>query len=214
MHVEQFCWRYHKDFFTQHQFPFVEGLTPAELRMGSFPCPLQRHQQLRLGGGACRPARRARTEPRARVTAWSWVSSSTARAACGRGWPVTSPISTAAWTTSTTCSSPAQPSRWLRALSASFTATGMRPGYVTQRFAEAHVHPPIPDDRYPWVQYNSWKYGKEIDEAQQLAVLGTLRRAGHGSGRARPGLVARHRRLARRPHQVPARPQADRRSRP
>ena len=47
----------------------------------------------------------------------------------------------------------------------------MRPGYVTQRFAEAHVHPPIPDDRYPWVQYNSWKYGKEIDEAQQLAVL-------------------------------------------
>ena len=37
MHVEQFCWRYHKDFFTQHQFPFVEGLTPAELRMGSFP---------------------------------------------------------------------------------------------------------------------------------------------------------------------------------
>ncbi len=37
MHVEQFCWRYHRDFFTQHQFPFVEGLTPAELRMGSFP---------------------------------------------------------------------------------------------------------------------------------------------------------------------------------
>ena len=63
MHVEQFCWRYHKDFFTQHQFPFVEGLTPAELRMGSFPCPLQRHQQLCLGGGAGRTTRRGRTEP-------------------------------------------------------------------------------------------------------------------------------------------------------
>jgi alpha-galactosidase len=44
-------------------------------------------------------------------------------------------------------------------------------GYATQRFAEAHVHPPLPDERYPWVQYNSWKYGQEIDEAQQLAVL-------------------------------------------
>jgi alpha-galactosidase len=44
-------------------------------------------------------------------------------------------------------------------------------GYATQRFAEAYVHPPMPDERYPWVQYNSWKYGQEIDEAQQLAVL-------------------------------------------
>ncbi len=44
-------------------------------------------------------------------------------------------------------------------------------GFATQRFAEAYVHPPMPDERYPWVQYNSWKYGQEIDEAQQLAVL-------------------------------------------
>ncbi len=45
-------------------------------------------------------------------------------------------------------------------------------GYVTQRFAEAHVHPPMPDERYPWVQYNTWGYGQNIYEAQQLAALG------------------------------------------
>lgn len=44
-------------------------------------------------------------------------------------------------------------------------------GYRTQRFAEAHVHPALPDDRYPWAQYNSWAYGQEICEAQQLEVI-------------------------------------------
>ena len=51
-------------------------------------------------------------------------------------------------------------------------------GFVTQRFAEAHVHPPLPDERYPWVQYDSWKYGQAIDEAQQLAVLERLAELG------------------------------------
>jgi alpha-galactosidase len=44
-------------------------------------------------------------------------------------------------------------------------------GYVTQRFAEAHVHPPMPDEQYPWVQYNSWGYDQDIDEVQQLAAM-------------------------------------------
>lgn len=44
-------------------------------------------------------------------------------------------------------------------------------GYVTQRFCEAHVCPPMPDDRYPWAQYNSWAYDQDIDEAQQLRAI-------------------------------------------
>lgn len=32
-------------------------------------------------------------------------------------------------------------------------------GYVTQRFTEAILAPPLPDSNYPWVQYDSWSYG-------------------------------------------------------
>jgi alpha-galactosidase len=44
-------------------------------------------------------------------------------------------------------------------------------GYATQRFSEAHVHPPMPDGRYPWAQYNSWGYGQDIHEAQQMEAI-------------------------------------------
>lgn len=44
-------------------------------------------------------------------------------------------------------------------------------GYRTQRFLEAHVCPKMPDDRYPWVQYNSWAYDQDINEEQQLAAI-------------------------------------------
>lgn len=44
-------------------------------------------------------------------------------------------------------------------------------GYVTQRFAEAYVHPPMPDSCYPWAQYNSWAYDQDINEAQQLEAI-------------------------------------------
>lgn len=43
--------------------------------------------------------------------------------------------------------------------------------YCTQRFAEAHIHPAMPDNCYPWVQYNSWAYGQDINETQQMAAI-------------------------------------------
>lgn len=52
-----------------------------------------------------------------------------------------------------------------------FTGDWDEAGYATQRFAEAFVHPPRPDGRYPWVQYNSWAYGQDICEAQQLEAI-------------------------------------------
>ncbi len=76
---------------------------------------------------------------------------------------------------------------------------------MTQRFAEAHVHPPMPDDRYPWAQYNSWGYDQEIDEAQQMEAIERCAAVGvevvvHG-----PGLGRADRRMACGPRKVPAR---------
>lgn len=44
-------------------------------------------------------------------------------------------------------------------------------GYVTQRFAEDSIHPTMPNEHYPWVQYNSWAYGQDINEEQQLKAI-------------------------------------------
>lgn len=43
-------------------------------------------------------------------------------------------------------------------------------GYRTHRFVEAVLAAPAPDDRFPWVAFDSWFYGVDIDEA-------TLRKA-------------------------------------
>ncbi len=37
-------------------------------------------------------------------------------------------------------------------------------GYVTQRFVEASLAQPIPDDDFPYVMYDTWGYGTDIDE--------------------------------------------------
>ena len=169
MHVEQFCWRYHKDFFSQHQFPFVEGLTPAELRMGSFPAHYSGTSSCAWAAVRVGPPDVHEPSPRqgdglvvgiefngkSRLRAWM---ASTRPSAQLHGRPEPR----------------AHARRILRSAALFrrlFHGDWDEAGYVTQRFAEAHVHPPIPDDRYPWVQYNSWKYGQEIDEAQQLAAL-------------------------------------------
>lgn len=44
-------------------------------------------------------------------------------------------------------------------------------GYVTQQFSEKYVYPAAPDGEYPWVQYNSWAYEKNINEEQQLLAI-------------------------------------------
>lgn len=43
-------------------------------------------------------------------------------------------------------------------------------GYVTQQFSEKYVYPAA-DKKYPWVQYNSWAYGKDINERQQMEAI-------------------------------------------
>jgi hypothetical protein len=115
--------------------------------------------------------RTQRQKRRAAGRGWWWASSSTARAGCAPGRRLNSPRWRAASTTWRTCSSPGEPFEVPAFFVGVYRGDWDEAGFVTQRFAEAYVHPPMPDDRYPWVQYNSWKYGQEIDEAQQLAVL-------------------------------------------
>jgi hypothetical protein len=169
-HVDQFSWAYRTDFFSQHQAQLWPGRLPIELRMGSFP-------SLHNGPSSCAwfalrpPPHDGGDDPphrgpglvagiefngKSRLSAWAEPERST----------IVSHIDELAH---------------MLAPGAHFIVPACFVGcydgdwdegaYVTQRFAEAHVHPPRPDDRYPWVQYNSWKYGQEIDEAQQLAVI-------------------------------------------
>jgi alpha-galactosidase len=170
MHVEQFCWRYHKDFFNQHQIPFVEGLTPAELRMGSFPSHYGGTSSCAWAAVRVGPADVHDPAPRSGdglVVGIEFNGKSRLRA----------------WMTGNVAYldnrmddlnhvlKVGAPFEVAPCFLGFFHGDWDEAGYATQRFAEAYVHPPIPDDRYPWVQYNSWKYGKEIDEAQQLTVL-------------------------------------------
>ena len=170
MHVEQFCWRYHRDFFTPHQFPFVEGLAPAELRMGSFPAhysgtsscawaavrvgPTDVHDPTPLSGDGLVVGIEFNGKSRLRA----WMTGHVAYLD-NRMDDLNHVLK------------PGTSFEVAPCFVGFFRGDWDEAGYATQRFAEAYVHPPIPDDRYPWVQYNSWKYGKEIDEAQQLTVL-------------------------------------------
>jgi len=170
LHVEQFSWPYHKDFFSQRQIPLLPNLTPHELRMGSFPAHYTAPTSC-----AWVALRRGRPDPsdetpgsgpglvigiefngKSRLRAWATPASAA----------IESRIDDLAH-------SLAPGGRFeVPACFVGFYAGDWdEAGYVTHRFAEAYVHPPLPDARYPWVQYNSWKYGQEIDEAQQLAVL-------------------------------------------
>jgi hypothetical protein len=170
MHVEQFCWRYHKDFFTQHQIPFVEGLAPAELRMGSFPSHYGGTSScawaaVRVGhpdGHEPAPHRGdglvIGIEFNGKSRLRAWMTGQVAHLD-NRMDDLNHVLKPGATFEVAPC------------FAGFFSGDWDEAGYATQRFAEAYVHPPIPDDRYPWVQYNSWKYGKEISEEQQLAVL-------------------------------------------
>ena len=169
-HVEQFSWPYHKDFFSQRQIPLVPHLTPHELRMGSFPAHYTAPTScawVALRDGAPDPADERPGGGPGLVVGIEFNGKSRLRA-----WATPE---LAAWrATSTTWRigfSQASRSSFPPSSSARTDGDWDEAGFATQRFAEAYVHPPMPDERYPWVQYNSWKYGQEIDEAQQLAVL-------------------------------------------
>lgn len=169
-HVEQFSWPYHKDFFSQRQIPLVANLTPHELRMGSFPAHYTAPTScawVALRGGppdwdaetpGHGPGLVAGIEFNGKSRLRAWATDDAAM--------IESRIDDLAHLLQ-----PGQPFEIPAVFVGCYMGDWDEAGYATQRFAEACVHPPLPDERYPWVQYNSWKYGQEIDEAQQLAVL-------------------------------------------
>jgi len=170
-HVDQFSWAYRRDFFSDHQAQIWPDRIPLEVRMGSFPS--HHNGPSSCAWFALRPPPHDYDEDAPPHTGPGLV--------CGIEFNGKSRLK--AWASSALC----QLSNAIEALRHSLTPGASfevpacfvgryhgdwdEAGYVTQRFAEAYVHPSRPDDRYPWVQYNSWKYGQEIDEAQQLAVI-------------------------------------------
>lgn len=169
-HVEQFSWPYRADFFSQQQVELVAGRTPLEIRMGSFPShywaptscawfalragprDLSAETPLQAPGVVAGiefngKSRLTATRDAAQITLASTIDALAHTLAPGARFEL--------------------PACFVGC----FVGDWDEAGYVTQRFAEAYVHPPMPDERYPWVQYNSWRYGQEINEAQQIAVI-------------------------------------------
>lgn len=170
LHVEQFSWPYHKDFFNRRQLPLAPHLTPHEIRMGSFPAHYTAPTScawVALRDGPPDPSDETPGGGPGLVVGIEFNGKSRLRAwATGAHAAVESRIDDLAHRLH-----PGGCFEVPAFFVGCYAGDWDEAGYVTQRFAEAHVHPPMPDDRYPWIQYNSWKYGQEIDEAQQLAVL-------------------------------------------
>ncbi|MFO7631435.1 MAG: alpha-galactosidase, partial [Caldilinea sp.] len=170
LHVEQFSWPYPKDFFSQRQIPLAPNLTPHELRMGSFPAHYTAPTScawVALRDGQPDPSGETPGSGPGLVVGIEFSGKSRLRA-----WAT--PELAAVESCIDDLAHPVQPGEPFEIPAffvGAYNGDWDEAGYVTQRFAEAYVHPPMPDDRYPWVQYNSWKYGQEIDEAQQMAVL-------------------------------------------
>ncbi len=170
-HVDQFSWAYRRDFFSEHQAQVWPNRTPLEVRMGSFPS--HHNGPSSCAWFALRPPPHDYDDEqppnvgpglvcgiefngKSRLLAWAEPEASHFRS-----------VVDALAHTLAPGGSFAVPACFL----GRYYGDWDEAGYVTQRFAEAYVHPPRPDERYPWVQYNSWKYGQEINEAQQLAVI-------------------------------------------
>ncbi|MCB0150105.1 MAG: alpha-galactosidase, partial [Caldilineaceae bacterium] len=170
LHVEQFSWPYHKDFFSQRQIPLVPNLTSHELRMGSFPAHYTAPTScawVALRAGRPDPSDETPGSGRGLVVGIEFNGKSRLCA-----WAT--PAQAAVDSRIDDLAHPLPPGGRFEVpafFAGCYAGDWDEAGYATQRFAEAYVHPPMPDERYPWVQYNSWKYGQEIDEAQQLAVL-------------------------------------------
>jgi alpha-galactosidase len=169
-HVEQFSWAYRGDFFTPQQFELVAGRTPAEIRMGSYPSHYA--QPTSCAWFALRGGRRDQhsdqpIEAPGIVGGIEFNGKSRLLAEHdARHVTLVSTIDALAHVLA-----PGATFELPACFVGFYEGDWDEAGYVTQRFAEAHIHPPMPDDRYPWLQYNSWKYGQEINEAQQLEVI-------------------------------------------
>lgn len=169
-HVEQFSWRYRNDFFSQHQVELWPGRTPLDIRMGSFPSHY--HAPTSCAWFAVRTGvpdtyNQTTVAGPGIVAGIEFNGKSRLRATNDNGEVVlSSTIDELEHVVA-----PGETFELPACFVGYFQGDWDEAGYVTQRFTEAHVSPPMPDDRYPWVQYNSWKYGQAINEAQQLAVI-------------------------------------------
>ncbi|HXF61966.1 MAG TPA: alpha-galactosidase [Caldilineaceae bacterium] len=176
-HVEQFSWVYRRNFFSQHQVRLTPGRAATEIRMGAFPSHFWGPTSCAWLALRTGPADRPETPPHTgegiaigiefngksrlqagatadRVQLSSRIDELHHRLAPGETFQV--------------------PAYFLGL----FAGDWDEAGYVTQRFAERYVHPPPPDERFPWVEYNSWGYGQEIHEAQQLEAVERCARMG------------------------------------
>ena len=169
-HVEQFSWVYRRDFFTPNQVRLVTGRAPTEIRMGSFPshfsAPTSCAWFAVRGGPPDQPGAEpcvdaglvAGIEFNGKSRLRAWVAQETAH--------LVSMIDDIAHVVA-----PGECFEVPAAFAGLFEGDWDEAGYVTQRFAEAYVHPPRPDERYPWVQYNSWRYEQDIYAEQQLEAI-------------------------------------------
>lgn len=168
-HVDQFSWIHREDFFNTHEMPLIRGRAAIEVRMGSFP---SHHAQATSCAWAALRAKGDATpglilgiefNGKSRLNAWA------------------DPDGTHLSSTIDELNHRVDPGDTF-AVPAFFVGLFHgdwdQAGYVTHRFADAWVFPPAPDQRYPWVQYNSWGYGQNIDEAQQLDAIERCARLG------------------------------------
>jgi hypothetical protein len=170
-HVDQFSWAYRPDRFSEHQVQVWPNRLPHEIWMGSFPS--HHNGPSSCAWFALRPPPHDQDED----------APPHAGAGLVGGIEFNGKSRLLAWADATAfhLTSTVEALNHALAPGARFELPACFLGryhgdwdeaaFVTHRFAEAYVHPPRPDDHYPWVQYNSWKYGQEISEAQQLAVI-------------------------------------------
>jgi hypothetical protein len=176
-HVEQFSWQYRRDFFSQNQVLLEIARAPHRIAMGSHPSHYWAPSS--CAWLALRPA-----------TPHAHGAEIAAGPGLVIGFEFNGKFHASAWAEprQTHVSATIDALNHRLAPGATFDLPAWfvgaydgdwdEAGYVTQRFSEAYIAPPLPDARYPWVQYNSWKYGREIDEQQQLAVIERCARLG------------------------------------
>jgi alpha-galactosidase len=165
-HVEQFSWLYRADRFARQTFPIRPFQAAHEIRMGSFPS-----HHAAPTSCAWAALRQASDQPIAQ------------RGGLVLGIEFNGKSRLSAWAEGdvTRLTNRVDDLAHVLEPGAAFDVPAFFIGryrgdwdeaaHATHRFAEAHVHPPPPDDRFPWVQYNSWGYDRSIDEAQQLEAI-------------------------------------------
>jgi alpha-galactosidase len=169
-HVEQFSWSYRRNFFSQNQVSLTPGLVPLEIRMGSFPSHFSAPTSCAWAALRAGPPDRGEAAPnRGDGLLFGIEFNGKSRLCAG------------ATASTVELASSIDALNHLLAPGAAFEVpacfVGLFQGdwdeaaYTTHRFAGAFIHPPLPDERFPWAQYNSWGYGQELDEAQQLAAV-------------------------------------------